>query len=167
VNYRDSSAAAAAALCRPDVTGTRRPSRTRMPRRSQRPRSTAAAISDATAGVTDSIWELGPCGYVWICWISMDMYVYLRASSGTYPTCCTGLDIHPGYPCISMHIHAYPSMILEISTFYIQKSCLCIIHAVIHQGIHSYPYSTLHIHVYSSEISILDIHSYPYSISMY
>ncbi len=57
------------------------------------------------------IWELGPYGYVWICWISMDIYGYIWASSGTYPTCCTGLDIHLGYPYVSMHIHgfhAYP-----------------------------------------------------------
>ena len=62
------------------------------------------------------IWELGSYGYVWICWISLDIYGYtgyIWASSGTYPTCCTGLDIHHGYPYISMHIHAYPSKIFK------------------------------------------------------
>ena len=32
-------------------------------------------------------------GYVGYPWIYMDIYGYIRASSGTYPTCCTGLDI--------------------------------------------------------------------------
>ena len=116
------------------------------------------------------IWELGPYGYVRICWISMDIYGYLgyiSASSGTYPTCCTGLDIHHGYPYISIHIHAYPSKIFKDIHILYPKSYPCIIHAVIHQGIHTYPYSTLHIHVYSCEISIIDIHTYPYVISMH
>ncbi len=118
----------------------------------------------------DTIWELGPCGYVGYLWISMDIY--------GYPWIYTGLQWNISdllywirYPSwISIHIHRYPtnpSKISNISTFYIQKRYLCIIHAVIHQGVHSYLFYTLHIHVYWNEISILDIHSYPYSISMY
>ena len=59
-------------------------------------------------------------GYKWIC---MDIYgyiwIYISASSETHPTCCTGLDIHLGYPYISMHIHSYPSNIFrDIHTLY-------------------------------------------------
>ncbi len=64
------------------------------------------------------IWELGPCwynGYVGYLWISMDIYGYIWDSSGTYhdPTCWIVLDIHHGYPYISMHIHICPSKIFR------------------------------------------------------
>jgi hypothetical protein len=52
-------------------------------------------------------------GYVGYLWIYMDIYGYIWASSGTYPTCCTGLDIYSGYPSISIHIHPYPSKIFR------------------------------------------------------
>jgi hypothetical protein len=66
-------------------------------------------------------------------------------SSGTYPTCFIGLDIHVGNPYISMHNHSYPSKIyIDIHPLY-PKSYPCIIHNVIHQGIQCYPYiSFLH-----------------------
>ncbi len=51
--------------------------------------------------------------YVGYLWISMDIYGYIWASSRTFPTCWTGLDIHPEYPSISIHIHPYPSKIFR------------------------------------------------------
>jgi hypothetical protein len=60
-------------------------------------------------------------GYLWIC---IDIHGYILASSGTYPTCCTGLDIHLGYPYISIdiqHIHQrypiYPHFIFKNDIF--------------------------------------------------
>jgi hypothetical protein len=101
---------------------------------------------------------LGYVGYLWIYmymglqWNISDLLYWIR-----YPS------------WISIHIHAYPYIsIKDLHGYplYTQKSYLCAIHDVIHQGIHSYPFSTLHIHVYPSEISILDIDKYPCSISM-
>jgi hypothetical protein len=39
--------------------------------------------------------------YLWIC---VDIHGYILASSGSYPTCCTGLDNYLGYPYISIDI---------------------------------------------------------------
>ena len=99
--------------------------------------------------------------------LCISMYIQMRYPSQIY------IDIHKVYPCTN-HLHiqivicciqTYPlisSLNLIRYPFIIfidiHPSYLCIIHAVIYLGIHSYPFSTLHIHVYSNEISILDIH---------
>jgi hypothetical protein len=60
-----------------------------------------------------SIWELGPCGYVWICWVSMDIYGYMWILLGLQRN-ISDLMFCIRYPSwISIHIHAYPFMSIK------------------------------------------------------